>query len=175
MWRIQPTQINHVSLRVRDLQRSAAFYCQLLGLELRPAVPPGDSACLCAVPAASSSVSFGIALMQGLPHGAEPVGLDHISFAVPTADDVDDLYAAALARGVPATAPRLYAGFYQTFLFDPDGYKIEVLAEQVYPVSAVMQAAAASVEWRPPTNGILHEHARRNGDTVLATSVDERP
>lgn len=130
MWpkRICPTQISHVSLRVTDLQRSAAFYCNLFGLEMRPANPPGDSACLCAAPAASSS--FGIALVQGLPRGADPIGLDHVSLEVRSRDDVDDIYVTAAASRIHATEPREYGGAYQTFVFDPDGYKIEVVSRE---------------------------------------------
>ena len=132
MWlqRIRPIQINHVALRVRDLQQSAAFYCDLFGLEVRPAVPPGDSVCVCAAPSASSLLSFGIALIQGLPGGMEPVGMDHLSLEVAQADDVEDIYCAAIGRGAQATEPRAYGGFYQTFIFDPDGYKIEIVSKE---------------------------------------------
>jgi catechol 2,3-dioxygenase-like lactoylglutathione lyase family enzyme len=141
--RIRPTEINHVALRVRDLQRSAAFYCELFGLEVRPAVPPGDSVCVCAVPSASSLLSFGIALIQGLPGGTEPVGMDHLSLEVAKAEDVEDIYCAAVARGAEATEPRAYGGFYQTFIFDPDGYKIEIVSKEIPP-----ESAACAVERR---------------------------
>jgi catechol 2,3-dioxygenase-like lactoylglutathione lyase family enzyme len=138
--RIRLTEINHVALRVRDLQRSAAFYCELFGLEVRPAVPPGDSVCVCAVPLASSLLSFGVALIQGLPGGTEPVGMDHLSLEVAKAEDVKDLYCAAVARGAQATEPRAYGGFYQTFIFDPDGYKIEIVSKEIPPESAACAA-----------------------------------
>lgn len=133
MWprRIRPTQINHVALRVRNLERSASFYCDLFGLELRPAVPPGDSVCVCAAPSASSLLSFGIALIQGLPSGADPMGMDHLSLEVERADDLEAICLAAAARGAEATEPRVYGGYYQTFIFDPDGYKIEVVSADV--------------------------------------------
>lgn len=130
MWprRVRPTHINHIALRVSELERSAAFYCELLGLEVRAAVPPGDSACVCAAPSASSLLSFGIALIQGLPRGLNPIGMDHVSLEVSKAEDLEDLYVAATARGTQATEPRVYGGYYQTFIFDPDGYKIEVVS-----------------------------------------------
>ena len=138
MWprRIRPTQINHIALRVRDLQRSAAFYCELFGLELRPAVPPGDSVCVCAAPSASSLLSFGIALIQGLPRGSDPLGMDHLSLEVRTAEDLEDIFVAAAARGAQATEPRIYGGYYQTFIFDPDGYKVEVVSTDLPPETA---------------------------------------
>jgi catechol 2,3-dioxygenase-like lactoylglutathione lyase family enzyme len=143
MWlqRIRPIQINHVALRVRDLHQSAAFYCEMFGLEVRPAVPPGDSVCVCAAPSASSLLSFGIALIQGLPGGMEPVGMDHVSLEVGRAEDVEEIYHAALGRGAQATEPRAYGGFYQTFIFDPDGYKIEVVSREV-PAEPAQRATA---------------------------------
>lgn len=133
MWsqQIRPTQISHVALRVRNLERSATFYCDLFGLELRPAVPPGDSVCVCAAPSASSLLSFGIALIQGLRGVNESAGLDHVSLEVPSADDVDQIYDRARSKSATATEPRLYGGYYQTFVFDPDGYKIEVVSREL--------------------------------------------
>jgi catechol 2,3-dioxygenase-like lactoylglutathione lyase family enzyme len=145
MWprRVRPTQINHIALRVRDLERSASFYCELFGLELRPAVPPGDSVCVCAAPSASSLLSFGIALIQGLPRGVDPVGMDHLSLEVSKAEDLEDIFVSAAARGAQATEPRIYGGYYQSFIFDPDGYKIEVVSADL-----PSKAAAGSHESR---------------------------
>lgn len=165
MWprRIRPTHINHVALRVRDLECSAAFYCELFGLEVHPAVPPGDSVCVCAVPSASSLLSFGVALIQGLPRGSDPIGMDHLSLEVSKAEDLEDIYAAAAARGAQATEPRIYGGYYQTFIFDPDGYKIEI-------VSADLPAAGGGGDVR------LRSMLRRPADSVsLSTLARDAP
>jgi hypothetical protein len=49
---------------------------------------------------------------------------------VATAQDVRRAYEAAKAHGFCATEPRVYGGHYQTFLFDPDGYKVEIMTRQ---------------------------------------------
>jgi catechol 2,3-dioxygenase-like lactoylglutathione lyase family enzyme len=150
--RIRPRQINHVALRVHDLKRSAAFYCELFGLEVQSAVPPGDGVCVCTAPSASPLLSFGITLLQGLLGTTEPVGMDHLSLEVSHAEDVEDIYCAALARGAEATEPRVYGGNYQTFVFDPDGYKIEVVSREAPPLSAAHEAegyTAAAIHRRP--------------------------
>src|SRR5262249_7134896 len=86
------------------------------------------SACVCAVPSASSLLTIGVALVHGLPRGTEPIGLDHIGFELSRMSEVDSVYRTALAFGSEAIAPRASGAFYQAFVFDPDGYKIEVLA-----------------------------------------------
>ena len=146
--RIQPIQINHVALRVSDLDRSARFYCELFGLEARPAVPPTPDVRICAASSASSQKGFGISLIHGLPRGADPIGMDHVSLEISCAEDVESIYSAAVARGAQATKPRIYGGYYQTFLFDPDGYKIEIISSDL-PGRAT--------------------HGRRNGSAQSAT------
>jgi hypothetical protein len=83
------------------------------------------------MPFASAKSSFGIVLIQGLAGGTQPVGMDHLSLEVPSAEDVEDVYGVALTQGAAATEPRVYGGFYQTFIFDPDGYKIEVVTREL--------------------------------------------
>jgi catechol 2,3-dioxygenase-like lactoylglutathione lyase family enzyme len=127
---VRPAQISHVALRVTALGPSVEFYCDLFGLEPRPAVPPGNGVCVCAAPSASTLTGFGVILIQGLPPSTDPIGMDHLSLEVYRAEDVDDVYLAAVARGAQAIEPRLYSGHYQTFIFDPDGYKIEVVSRE---------------------------------------------
>jgi len=126
---VQPDRIGHVSLRVRNLRRSGDFYRDLFGLHPRQAEPPSRVSCVCA-PADDKLPRFSLVLTQGLPPGSEISGLDHVSLVVATEEDVDELYRRATEMGARATQPRDYAGHYQAFVFDPDGYKIEVRAEE---------------------------------------------
>lgn len=120
-------RIAHVELRVRDLGQSVAFYRDLLGLERTDAVPPSESTCVCTAKAETGE-RFGLVLTAGLPSGTEVTGLDHVGFEVPTRQDVRDVYDEARRKSIRATQPREFNGYYQSYVFDPDGYKIEVIA-----------------------------------------------
>ena len=126
---VQPERIGHVSLRVRNLRRSGGFYRDLFGLHSRQVKPPSMVSWVCA-PAGDELPRFSLVLTQGLPLGSEISGLDHVSLVVATENDVDEVCRRATEMGARATQPRHYAGHYQTFVFDPDGYKIEVRVEE---------------------------------------------
>ena len=118
----RPAGLSHVSLRVRDVQASAAFYYDLLGLEPHAANPPRSGVQIC------SAGAFGVVLTQGLSADADLSGVDHFAFSLTSPDDVNSVHQHARQMGARTTQPRVYDGFYQTFVFDPDGYKVELLA-----------------------------------------------
>jgi predicted lactoylglutathione lyase len=99
-----------------------------LGLAEIPSSPQSDIVRILEARTDSEETAFRIVITEGLPSGSELAGVDHFSVAVRSEEDVEELYEKALGMGINATQPRIYAGAYQTFLFDPDGYKIEVLA-----------------------------------------------
>ena len=125
------TGIGHVELRVRNLDESAAFYRDVFGLVRRPAAPPSDKVCLCVGFPASGDLTFSIVLTEGLPLGTEIAGLDHVSLTVPNGQDVRDIHASAAQLGARCTTHRIFDGAYQTFVFDTNGYKIEVVAKNL--------------------------------------------
>lgn len=119
--------IRHLNLRVRDLNESAAFYGSLFGLAAHRPTPNRPGVLICAAPPGAGQ-PFSIVLTQGLG-GQTPSGMDHFAIGVESREDVDVAFDRAEALGMRATRPRMYDGNYQTFVFDPDGYKIEVFAE----------------------------------------------
>ena len=121
-------RIGHVQLRVRDLTDSVAFYESLLGLRCVASEPPSEKVCKCVSSAERQNGAFAIVLVEGLPAGTELTGMDHVCLEVDSEDDVNRVYGEAGRRGFRATQPRLYDGQFQTFIFDPDGYKVEVAA-----------------------------------------------
>ncbi|UCF34619.1 MAG: VOC family protein [Phycisphaerales bacterium] len=127
--RTKLSRISHVELRVRNLDESAVFYRELFGLQPMQANPPSDKVCVCSALDPSGEEGISVVLAEGLPPNLELVGMDHLSFGVPAKDDVSEIYLRALQLGARATSPRVFDGRYQTFVFDPNGYKIEVAAE----------------------------------------------
>ena len=122
--------IGHVELRVRSLKESVTFYCNVFDLRRQETVPRLENQCVCVGAPASGSGLFGVVLSEGFPAGAELAGLDHVGMRVSTEQDVRDIYARAREFGHRATKPRVYNGHYQVFVFDPDGYKLEVFVDR---------------------------------------------
>ena len=105
-------KIGHVVLNVRDVERSARFYIELLGLEISDAYPeemvPGGMVFLRCNPD-----HHGIALVGSTAEAATNSDLNHIAFEVATLDEVlrarDHLTAAwrrdRLCRPPPSRLP----------------------------------------------------------------------
>jgi catechol 2,3-dioxygenase-like lactoylglutathione lyase family enzyme len=119
--------IDHVSIAVRDLDRSAAFYEMVLSrigyakLEVRP-----------------KTVGFGKRYAEfwlNLRPETYAIPGDsgaHVCLRVPTAAAVDAFHAAALAAGgasdgAPGLRPHHGEGYYAAFIRDLDGNRIEAV------------------------------------------------
>lgn len=117
--------IDHVSIGVRDVAKSKAFYDAALG-------PLGYS-CLST---AEASLGYGreaIALWIGAsanPVPADPQSGLHFCFSAPTRRSVDAFHKGALGaggrdNGTPGLRADYGANYYAAFVIDPDGYRIE--------------------------------------------------
>ena len=137
--------IHHIRLAVTDVERSKAFYTQLLGFEVAVGAPPptDDEHYESLV----DSLQGGVILAhQGLFFGLRPVdaeraagadrfdplrvGLDHLSFSVPTRADLDAAIRLLDEAGVEHGPIRELVPFGLCFLafFDPDGIALELSA-----------------------------------------------
>jgi catechol 2,3-dioxygenase-like lactoylglutathione lyase family enzyme len=107
--------IDHLHLKVRDLEASHRFYAALLGV-------------------------LGIELVSTPDHFfADELWVDvgetssHVHFAFQAADRamVDAWYAAGLAAGGRDNGPpgerKYHPGYYAAYLFDPDGHNVEAV------------------------------------------------
>ena len=131
--------IDHVSIAVADLARSAAFYDVVLAtLGLRRRKEGAGS--IGWGPDAVAPPSFWIHVRRGERAATPGLGL-HVSFRARDRDEVHAFHAAALAHGgrdagAPGPRPEYTAGFYGAFALDPDGTKIEAVVREALAPSA---------------------------------------
>ena len=119
--------IDHISVGVSDLQRSARFYeatLAMLGLSrlvTRPAT----------IGFGKSYAEFWINLRAGMSKVAPESGT-HICLRARSTADVDAFHAAALTAGgasdgAPGLRPHDRVTYYAAFVLDPDGNRIEAV------------------------------------------------
>src|SRR5437868_2227810 len=119
--------IDHISVGVSDLERSARFYeaslatLRLTRLVTRPAT----------VGFGKSYPEFWINLRKGMTRVEEGSGA-HICLRARSTDEVDAFHAAALSAGglsdgAPGTRPYDRVKYYAAFVTDPDGNRIEAV------------------------------------------------
>jgi catechol 2,3-dioxygenase-like lactoylglutathione lyase family enzyme len=123
--------VHHFRLTVTDVGRSVAFYTGLLGFKKLMDLNPGAFL-------SNGSVSLGIGpfpdpvhAMEGDRFSENRVGLDHMSFAVPSRKALEDAVRVLDARGVPHSEVRdLGEAFGIAILIfrDPDNIQLELSA-----------------------------------------------
>ena len=119
--------IDHISIAVRDLQRSAAFYAEILA--------PLDLTRLVDRP---QTVGFGKRypeLWLNARPEMSPIAADtgaHIALRAPNPEAVTTFHAAALAAGgtcdgLPGPRQAAMTTYFGAFIRDPDGNRIEAV------------------------------------------------
>jgi glyoxylase I family protein len=137
---ISTGDIHHLRLTVTDLDRSRRFYTSLLGFDVAVESPPADDP---SAEAMNKILFGGIVMIRGsLLMGLRPVapagdsfdedrvGLDHLSFSVPSRDDLDQAVRLFDEQGVPhgeiTGLPSF--GIYVLPFRDPDNLQLELTA-----------------------------------------------
>jgi catechol 2,3-dioxygenase-like lactoylglutathione lyase family enzyme len=118
--------IDHVTIGVRDVERSRAFYrAALEPLGFSEHGPWSDE---------RREIAFGAEGAEdfAISPEYEPGGQLHIAFAADTREAVDAFHAAALAaggtdNGAPGERPEYADGYYGAFVLDPDGHNVEAV------------------------------------------------
>lgn len=128
--------IHHVDLAVADVERSLAFYLDLLGPlgwveEIRyPTYRGTEEVVYLARPGAIRDGGLGLRPADGGTHRYYNVGIEHFAFEVDRREEVDEAHARCLASGAnvhfPPEEDRDEPGYYAFFVFDPDGIRVEV-------------------------------------------------
>jgi catechol-2,3-dioxygenase len=121
-----PTQLGHVALRVRDLDRAVEFYRDVVGLPLRSR--HGDQVAFLGI---REDASHEVALFALGPDAPGPesnrVGMYHMAWEMPSFADLQQFHARLLASGATITG---YSDRQCNVMFlDPDGNENEALYE----------------------------------------------
>ena len=114
--------IDHITIKVRDLEASKAFYVAALA------------------PFGSQVVDYGEIGIGIGPEGSEDLGLSegepgapvHIAFLAQDPATVDAFHAAALEaggtdNGAPGRRPQYHERYYAAYVLDPDGNNVEAV------------------------------------------------
>ncbi|MFE0757628.1 VOC family protein [Inquilinus sp. NPDC058860] len=119
--------LDHVTIRVGDLERSRTFYDALLApLGITRLYADGETFAGYGV---GRRAFFWIGLQDG------PVTGTHVAFAAPDRGIVDLFHAAGLAaggrdNGAPGLRPHYHPDYYGAFLLDPDGHNVEAVCRE---------------------------------------------
>ena len=132
--------IDHLDLAVSDLERSLAFYRELLGplgwTRVNEIVGErGEPVHYLGGEPPDRPVALSLRQRQSdanpIPYDRYGVGVHHIAFSAESRAVVDDRHAWLLDSGAQIeSAPREYEyspGYYAVFFYDPDGIKLEIL------------------------------------------------
>lgn len=126
--------IQHVDLCVSDVDRSRAFYLEVLGPlglveDLRVPSYRGTEEI---VYLRFGEQNLGLRPADGGAHEYYRVGIEHLAFEVERREQVDETYERCLGIGAevhfPPEEDADLEDYYAFFAFDPDGIRIEVFA-----------------------------------------------
>ena len=159
------TRLNHAVLFVRDVERSVAFYSDVLGFSVIPIAPMGMRAAFLQAPGSTNDHDLGLFEIgeQAGASGAgrSTVGLYHLAWEVDTLRELERLAAALTDAGAlvgmsdHGTTKSLYGR-------DPDGLEFEVA--WIVPAE-LLDDAALQGRKRIGHLDLAREQARYGADT----------
>ena len=127
--------IHHIVITVSDLDRSTAFYDQvlpLMGFRRTKDAPEGPLW-------AGTQAEIGLVRARSLrEHDRYSPGLHHLALHAPDRAAVDRFYEQVLHLGArvldrPTEYPEYSPGYYAVFFADPDGIKLEYVFTPTWP------------------------------------------
>src|SRR5574337_1093514 len=128
--RIDPrVQIGHVHLKVADLERALAFYCDVLGFELTQRY--GSAAAF--VSAGGYHHHIGLNTWEsrgGSPPPAGTTGLYHLAIRYPDRRTLADALRRLNAAGIPLEGAGDHGVSEALYLRDPDGNGVELYRDR---------------------------------------------
>ena len=142
------TRIGHVHLKVSDLDRSLAFYQDLLGFELTTLY--GNQAAFISAGGYHHHIGLNTWHSQGLPPAAEnSVGLYHTAIVYPERKDLARIFVRISDAKYPLTGASDHGVSEALYLNDPDGNGVELYWDK------------PKEEWPKNEDGSLNMYTRR--------------
>jgi len=123
--------IHHIALTVSDLERSVAWYTEVLGLtNLTNEIHPDGSGHAVVLGTCDWSLCVGLhthTTNDGEAFAERRTGLDHVSFLVPSRAELDAWQARLTDLGVPRSAVADRDGYSVLVFRDPDNIQLELI------------------------------------------------
>jgi catechol 2,3-dioxygenase-like lactoylglutathione lyase family enzyme len=115
--------LTHISLAVRDPERSLAFYSEVFGVE--EYYRDDDS-----IQAKGPGINDVLAFERDAKRAGRAGGIQHFGFRLVAPEDIDDAVETVIAAGGTLLRRGQFApGFPFAYVTDPDGYEIEIWFE----------------------------------------------
>ena len=126
---IRLKKIGHVQLRVADLERSKAFYCDVLGFRVAEQDPQHGDVFMTL---GEDFHTLDLAQHPSPETGqgpSRPVGLAHIAFQVPSYEALSEAYLTLLEHRIPIERAMDHVNQRSIYFLDPDGNRLEIYYE----------------------------------------------
>jgi catechol 2,3-dioxygenase-like lactoylglutathione lyase family enzyme len=160
------TRLNHAVLYVRDVERSVAFYRDVLGFRPVTGMAGLRGAAFLQAPDSTNDhdiAFFGIGAGAGDSQaGRATVGMYHLAWEVQTLDDLED-YAGRLAEAGALVGASDHGTTKSLYAHDPDGLEFEVV--WIIPAHLLDTAAVEQGKRGIFPLDIAKEKARYGADT----------
>jgi len=131
--------IDHIDLAVADVERSLEFYLEVLGplgveeFARYPSYRGTEEIVYLRIGDTGQVIGFRQA--DGGEHRYYEVGLEHLALSVDSREEVDEAYQRCLKAGArihfPPEEDRDIPGYVELFFFDPDGFRIEIVHQDL--------------------------------------------
>jgi len=125
---IEPQEIGHVVLRVRDIVRSTAFYEEMLGFRKVGEIP-GRMAFFTATGANHHDLALQAVGLDAPSPAPNAVGLYHVAIRLPSDDHVRRAFAALVEAGAQVVGASDHGVSHSLYVKDPDGIELELYAD----------------------------------------------